>query len=594
MIRRIINKVVNFEILNILVISLQLALVPMIIRLKMLPVGNENLSFWNSNSNGDFFSYYKSMLTMSFAGIIAIFFIYRFIAKKTRNFKISYVIVFIGLYGTLIILSTLFSSYPMTSILGFPNRYEGSLTLISYLILFFSSFICLKNKKHISFILFMLILSATSICVIGILQYFGIDFFKVDFVQRLIIPMEYLNVKNLISFQNEHLYVQGNAIYSTLFNPNTFGLYMSMIFPLIFLLYVFTQNKYRKITLGGLSCLMFANVIGSFSRGSYLGITVSLIVTGIIFRRQLIERWRSITILIFIFLMIYMGMDVFNNGGISLRVKSLVSTADTHMEDRSIDKIKDFKAYRNELSIYSTNSVLNLVFDNGQISFTDENHTKIGMKQADSTGKVELLDSRYSSYSIQIIDNYIKIKKGKSFLYFAMADSRFIFLNDKGLPQNIDKVEKLGFQGIERLGSGRGYIWSRTLPILRHTLLLGTGPDTFAMEFPQNDYKGKLNFMYDAYVIIDKPHNMYLQAAVNTGVISALVLMIVFALYIWQSIVVLRERKGNQFYFCIGVSVFSAMLAYMITGIFTDSTVSVSPVFWILLGLGFRVNLFET
>jgi len=38
----------------------------------------------------------------------------------------------------------------------------------------------------------------------------------------------------------------------------------------------------------------------------------------------------------------------------------------------------------------------------------------------------------------------------------------------------------------------RGYIWSRSLPLLRNTILVGYGPDTFAMNFPQHDIAGKV------------------------------------------------------------------------------------------------------
>ena len=42
-------------------------------------------------------------------------------------------------------------------------------------------------------------------------------------------------------------------------------------------------------------------------------------------------------------------------------------------------------------------------------------------------------------------------------------------------------------KGKELIGSMRGYIWSRTIPILPHYLVLGAGPDCFLYEFPQDD-----------------------------------------------------------------------------------------------------------
>lgn len=37
------------------------------------------------------------------------------------------------------------------------------------------------------------------------------------------------------------------------------------------------------------------------------------------------------------------------------------------------------------------------------------------------------------------------------------------------------------------------------------------------------------------------------------------------------------------------ISIYFAILAYLIAGIFNDSVVSVAPIFWALLGLGIRL-----
>ena len=54
------------------------------------------------------------------------------------------------------------------------------------------------------------------------------------------------------------------------------------------------------------------------------------------------------------------------------------------------------------------------------------------------------------------------------------------------------EIPHANFHGLEYLGSGRLYIWSRILPMLKHDILKGSGPVTFAEVFPQNDYAGKM------------------------------------------------------------------------------------------------------
>ena len=73
-------------------------------------------------------------------------------------------------------------------------------------------------------------------------------------------------------------------------------------------------------------------------------------------------------------------------------------------------------------------------------------------------------------------------------------------------------AEHIGFEGKEELGSSRGYIWSRTLPLLGNCLFTGFGPDTFTYNFPQNDVLAKYysyeQFNEGFYVTVDKPHIM--------------------------------------------------------------------------------------
>ncbi len=82
-----------------------------------------------------------------------------------------------------------------------------------------------------------------------------------------------------------------------------------------------------------------------------------------------------------------------------------------------------------------------------------------------------------------------------------------------------------GLEGRERIVSGRGYIWSRTIPLLKKYILLGGGQDTFTVLFPNHDYLGKAQWG-DKDLIITKPHCMYLQIAVQSGILSLIALFI--------------------------------------------------------------------
>lgn len=570
------------------VLALQIALIPLIVRMH-ITYNAEVLSVWNSDVNYDFFSFFKSVLTICISVILLLMLITVMILKKQKIRK-SFLVLSISVYVFLSIASAILSLYPKTAIVGFPERYEGLLVILAYMLLFISTLYFINNEKQVTFLLKALIISSTIIGIIGIFQYFGHDIFKSEFGLSWIVPGQYSTLVNQIQFQSEDRIAIGNAIYSSLQNPNTLGLYMSMIFPMCLFLFIQIDNKRHRMVLGFVTCLIFANLIGSFSRGAYIAAIIAVLVTGVLFINKLQSRWKFIIVILVPLVGIYIGMNSYSNSSLNLKIITLTNKAENHAEDVRIDKIKNFALNEDKLTVYCTNSVLNLSLVGGDLKITDNDFKELMLEMTGEKGEYIIKDTRYENYELTVIDSLIKIKKGKSFLYYTVSGNRFQFLNAKGEVSNITNIEAFGFENYERLGSGRGYIWSRTIPILKETLIFGTGPDTFAMAFPQNDFLGKLNYMYDAYIVIDKPHNMYLQTAVNTGLASLAVLISIFIAYIYKSIKILRKADEHDEYAMVGSAIFASIIAYISATIFTDSTISVSPIFWILLAIGFGVN----
>lgn len=120
--------------------------------------------------------------------------------------------------------------------------------------------------------------------------------------------------------------------------------------------------------------------------------------------------------------------------------------------------------------------------------------------------------------------------------------------------------------------SGRVYVWQNTFAILSPGhLLYGNGPGAFAMEFPQDDAAGKRAQGWTPETIVDRPHNFYLQVLHASGLISLLALLVLFAGFLLES----KEIAIN-----------AAVLSYLVNVLFTDSSSSVAPLFWIFLGTG--------
>jgi xanthine/uracil permease len=84
---------------------------------------------------------------------------------------------------------------------------------------------------------------------------------------------------------------------------------------------------------------------------------------------------------------------------------------------------------------------------------------------------------------------------------------------------------------------------------------------------------------------------MYLQIGINTGVISLVLTLAVFVLFIWQSLGVIKSK--NSVLTAIRLGILGGCVAYMVAGLTTDSVVSVAPVFWVMLGTGFGLGYAE-
>lgn len=131
--------------------------------------------------------------------------------------------------------------------------------------------------------------------------------------------------------------------------------------------------------------------------------------------------------------------------------------------------------------------------------------------------------------------------------------------------------------GHESLLNGRGYIWSRTIPLLTDCIFLGKGQDTFAIYFPNNDYLGRLNYGYEN-VLITKPHSIYLQIAVQTGVLSVIAYIGMFVIFC----ILFFRKKGFT-------ALFISITSFMILGLTNDSMIGCSILYWVILGFGISV-----
>ncbi|MBV5307828.1 O-antigen ligase [Chromatium okenii] len=138
------------------------------------------------------------------------------------------------------------------------------------------------------------------------------------------------------------------------------------------------------------------------------------------------------------------------------------------------------------------------------------------------------------------------------------------------------------------LGSGRLYIWIRSLQMARETVLLGRGPDTFALYFPNQDsYK---RFFNQPEAFVDKPHNLYIQTWLNLGGLATCAFLAMIILHAVRTFQLLTKAQPSGEFYMLSSGLYAGWFAYLVAAMFYDSVVSVAPAFWIIFGLSLAVN----
>ena len=139
------------------------------------------------------------------------------------------------------------------------------------------------------------------------------------------------------------------------------------------------------------------------------------------------------------------------------------------------------------------------------------------------------------------------------------------------------------------LASGRGYICNKSIMLLKDYIILGSGADTYALVFPNEDYVDMYNNGY-AGLFLTKPHNLYLQIGIQSGALSMIAFLVFYIWYFVSSLRLYYRQKFNQLLTVIGFAIMLGTVGYMIAGLANDSSVTVAPLYWALMGSGIAIN----
>jgi len=565
-------------------------LVPLITHAKYIDLtGTTQALYWTGQQTYlDFFSYWKSKWVMILTVLALVSYVELYIRKKLPLKDLKQYYIPLGIYALFVIISTLFAKDTPTALWGFVDMYQGMFVLLSYVGITFLTINFVNNERDMSLFLNVFIFLIIVEGILGVGQYFGFDFFQTGFGKSLIVPSN-IQVENLeFSFGPK-------TIYGTLFNTNFVGSFATLMLPLS-VAFLMTSKTYKQRIVAGIAIiLVIFTWIGCNSRAGYFGVAVSTIFGLWLFRKVIIKHWKGSAALAAVLIVVLIGLNSVSDGMIFNRIKTFNITKEIEnikSTDENALKFKEIILGKDSFSIVTNKETLNFKIDVDKVYFLDENNTELAITTKRNI--ITINDPRYGGYIISIPENYSGVTVnvyGKTINFYISQDGIKILGTGGRItePKSSPFFEPL--KGLETMGSNRGYEWGATIPMLKNYIVKGSGPDNFPIAFNQDDFIAKLNLVdFDANIVVDKPHNMYLQIAINTGVISLLALLAIWGMYIVSSLILYSKVSFAKKEEIIGGACMISVIGYLMAALFNDSVVSVAPLFWLILGIGISIN----
>lgn len=578
------NKQINWLFLP---LFLWVVIVPIIVKVKILPNPLSNYAWYNSaESLFDFFLYYKSQV-VTFLGLLMLLILcWQFSKMRHKEYLLHrdyHIFVPLVIYLLFVIISSAFSQYNRFCTQGMPDQYETVWNLISYItVTIYACWLTVEQNGERK-ILFALYTGATLVGLICVLQFLKIDIYRIIYA------------KDNYSF----IFPLG-TVYGSFYNINYVGYYVMLLLPLFVLMTFLCHDIKVRIISVALTVCMLISIYGAQSSTGMIAmfIVVFFTVLFLLIKNIREKRWLMIPLVAIILgsICLFIAAIPYIHQYVRASDTEQSRTQNIYTNDDNVEIIyegqKLFISMNISDDLYSFNvtdqnqNILNTTFcpsDEGYyFTIDDKRFTGITITPA-------LISEDPEIYGFMVYIN----DRNWVFSNQASDDGTYYYYSSMGSMTKIVKEnQSADFRPLvhaSSIASGRGYIWNKTIAILKNYIFLGSGADTFALVFPNDDYVDKYNNGYDN-MVITKPHNLYLQIAVQSGVISLICFLIFYLWYFIASFRIYLKQKLDNNLTITGFAIMLGTLGYMISGLANDSTITVAPLYWAMLGIGIGIN----
>ncbi|MGE4214616.1 MAG: O-antigen ligase family protein [Anaerotignaceae bacterium] len=560
-----------------------------LIRFKVFNPGITGLFWYTGSEIGtDLYSMFKmqTFLVATAVGIVVLI-----MSVFTDGMQIYKHRVYIPMviYCVFVLLSYSFSDYKQVAMVGYLDHIEGTAALIGYMVILFYTMNAVTDEKQVKLIFNCFAVACTLLGIWGVLQLRGVDIDSLP--QWLYVPSKYWGQVDLGAKKS------ADTVRWFFGNQNHTSFFIIMPICIFAMTSIATQSIKIKVIFAALTGFMFFNLLQAYSLGGMVAIFgVAVFAAGVLGVGNIKKMGKSIGIIaVFVAISVLLSLPAIlgevksvNAYSEGLGIVKTVFADDTVPESTTPEKLKiDYIKTEEENVTFS--------FVGNAVTVETDGTDVTGV--VDAEGKNLGLSNRFMNVESKFDDetktNYVYVTTATFVWNFALYEGEMYYVSQSGMGIKLKEVENFGFKNNQGFATYRGYIWSRTLPLIKDTLFIGHGADTFPIYFPQDDYAGRYNIGYlsnDVSIMVDKPHSMYLGTAVNTGVISLVALLAVYGIYLWESFKLYRKREFTDYKHYMGLGLFIAIVGIMIDGLINDSMVSIMPVVYCLMGIGFALN----
>jgi len=546
----------------------------------------------------DFFLFWKQWAVIILALVCLLLLLIRAKYYKEKLPWEKKAFIPLGIYCVFVFLSACFAKKPLFAWAGGYDMFQSALAILSYVVLFYYTYSCIKSMDHVLYLLRGAEIGVTIELLICFFQAIGHDPIATKVGKILVTnPSRWSNLDSLTLSPD---------VYGTIYNTDYLSMYLPIVIPIVLGLLIVEKKLWRKIYNGVLLLLSFF-VLMKGPSSAIIAVAGEAVIAFIILCTR--EKKLLISGLVMLACIVFAGSAIAFGSSDYYKAKADLTWNGSAIEDSDVPiksittgstdegitvELKDGKIYRFTFAI-TDGLIKNLkVYDKSgtELALTETNEDNQTYFFTDTVEQAENVhfyrdDSQFTSrlmfvkdgISFPFVDTDVYGSSGKKRYYLVSTAGRCVKLPQK----NKGEVYEVFHNGF---WSGRGPIYNRSLPLLKKHMVVGAGADNYIMAYPQRDY------ILDYYVgngsntLNVKPHSYYLQLWIQEGFIAFVAAMVFFFWYLCRGIKAYRKTILNDKENVIGLVLLIGVIGYLVTVIANDSTICTAPIFWTALGAG--------